>query len=108
MRCKCGKHQVDRHWLDGKTGPGGNEPNCDVWSYAGYVRSRGLHVEFLKHLHGEGKIGSQKNLTGDRALFRFLLRRADGVQENIRINEGCHGDRVHRALPDEKLRSVQP
>lgn len=104
--CQRGKHEVERHLLDGKTGPGGNESNGDLRGYLRATLSRGLDVEFLKDLNGESKVGSQKDLPGNRALFGLCLRRADGVQENIRINEGCHDDRALRVLPDQKLGSI--
>ena len=97
MRGKCGKHEVDRHQLDRKTSPGGNESNCNLRSYPRSAGSGGLHVEFLKYLNGEGEIGSQKDSPGHRTFFRLLPCRADGIQEDVRINEGCHGDKVLRA-----------
>ena len=96
MGCKCGKHEFERHWLDGKTGPGGNQSNGDLRVDSHATRPRGLGVKFLKDLNGEGKIGSQKDLPGDGPLFGLLLRRAYRVQEDICINEGCHGDEFLR------------
>jgi hypothetical protein len=107
LGCKCGKHEVDRHCLYGKPGPGGNESNCDLRSYPRSAQSRGLRVKFLKYLNRERKVGSQKDMPGDRTLFGLLLRRADGVQENICANEGRHGNRVLPVLPVEKLGIVQ-
>ncbi len=71
-------------------------PNGDLRVDSHATRPRGLGVKLLKDLNGEGKIGSQKDLPGDGPLFGLLLRRADRVQEDICINEGCHGDEVLR------------
>jgi hypothetical protein len=71
------------------------------------TRLPGLHVELLKHLNVEGKIGSQKDSPGNLTLFRLRIHRADGIQEHICINEGPHDDKVLRALPDGKLGSVR-
>jgi hypothetical protein len=107
MGRKCGKHKIERHLLDGKTGPGGNQSNGGLRVDSRSTRPRGLDVKFLKDLNGESKIGSQKDLPGDRTLFGLLLCRANSVQQYIRINEDCHDDEVLRVLSDEKLRSIQ-
>jgi hypothetical protein len=109
-RCtaKRGMHEVDRDLLDRKTGPGGDELNCDLRSNPRSALARGLHAEFLKHLNGEGKIRAQKDSPGNRTFFCLHLSRADGVQKNVCINEARHGNKVPRALPDEKPGSVQP
>ena len=66
MGRKCGKHEIERHLLDGKTGPRGNQLNGDLRVDPRSTRARGLDVKFLKDLNGKSKIGSQKYLPGDR------------------------------------------
>ena len=107
MRRECSKHEVERHLLDGKAGPGGNKSNRDLRGYPRSAWARGLHVEFLEHLNGEGKICARKDLSRDYTFFCLHTGRADGVQKNVCINEACHVDKVPLALPDEKHRIVQ-
>jgi hypothetical protein len=66
-----------------------------------------LEVKFLKDLNGKSKIASQKDLPGDRTLFGLLLYRANSVQQDICINEGCHDDEALRVLSDGKLRGIR-
>ena len=107
MGRKCGKHEIERHLLDGKTGPRGNQLNGDLRVDPRSTRARGLDVKFLKDLNGKSKIGSQKYLPGDRPLFDLLLCGANSVQQDICINEGCHDDEVLHVLSDGKLRSIR-
>src|ERR1700722_1464607 len=60
MGRKCGKHEIERHLLDGKAGPRGNQSNGDLRVDSRSTRPRGLGVKFLKDLNGKSKIRSQQ------------------------------------------------
>ena len=68
----CSKHKIERHLLDWKTGPGGNQSNGDLRVDSRSTRPRGLDVKFLKDLNGKSKISSQKYLPSDHPAYRPL------------------------------------
>src|ERR1700732_878092 len=97
----------ERDVLDGEARPGGDQANRDVvWQRIGPRWPGGLHIELLEHLDRKCTLVAVEQRNRAVPLGRFLGIAANGIEEDVRIDEVARAHQPRRWTSSRESRSA--